>query len=57
MKKKGTGEGLLSQIESPCQLRNLSIQELQELAQEIRERIIGTVASNWRAPRSESWSS
>jgi 1-deoxy-D-xylulose-5-phosphate synthase len=35
---------LLSQIESPCQVRNLSTQELQELAQEIRDRIISTVA-------------
>lgn len=44
MKKNIAGEGLLDQIESPCQVRNLSIQELQELAQEIRERIISTVA-------------
>lgn len=35
---------MLCQIESPCQVRNLSSQELQELAQELRERIISTVA-------------
>ncbi|MCE5334181.1 MAG: 1-deoxy-D-xylulose-5-phosphate synthase [Desulfobacteraceae bacterium] len=35
---------LLSQIESPCQVKNFSLHQLQELAQEIRDRIITTVA-------------
>ncbi|MGC9964083.1 MAG: 1-deoxy-D-xylulose-5-phosphate synthase [Syntrophobacteraceae bacterium] len=37
---------MLSQIETPCQLKNLSYEQLQELAEEIRARIIGTVAEN-----------
>ncbi|MHC1729859.1 MAG: 1-deoxy-D-xylulose-5-phosphate synthase [Syntrophobacteraceae bacterium] len=35
---------MLSQIETPCQVKNLSNQQLQDLAEEIRERIIATVA-------------
>lgn len=36
--------GLLDTINSPADLRNLSVQQLEELAGEIRERIIETVA-------------
>ncbi len=43
MKKKTS---LLSQIQTPSQVRNLSSQQLTELAQEIRDRIITTVAEN-----------
>ncbi len=39
-------EPLLSQIETPYQIRNLSIPQLQDLAEEVRERIITTVAQN-----------
>ena len=46
MEKKKRGKGLLSNIETPCQLRTLSHDQLQELAEEIRARIIGTVAEN-----------
>jgi 1-deoxy-D-xylulose-5-phosphate synthase len=46
LKNKTRGKGLLSQIETPCQLKNLSYEQLQELAEEIRARIIGTVAEN-----------
>lgn len=45
MKEKATGKDLLSQIETPCQVKNLSIQQLLDLAEEIRERIISTVAT------------
>ncbi len=45
-KKEAKGKGLLSQIESPCQVRLLSQEQLQELAQEIRERIIEVVSKN-----------
>jgi 1-deoxy-D-xylulose-5-phosphate synthase len=37
---------LLSQIDCPSQLKNLSIPQLQQLAEEIREMIICTVAKN-----------
>ncbi len=43
LKKKTS---LLSQIQAPCQVRNLSSQQLDALAQEIRDRIITTVAEN-----------
>ena len=46
MKNKTRRKGLLSQIETPCQLRTLSYEQLSELAEEIRVRIIGTVAEN-----------
>ncbi len=45
-KKEAKGKGLLSQIESPCQVRLLSQEQLLELAQEIRERIIEVVSKN-----------
>lgn len=38
------GKDILSQIETPCQVKNLSYQQLLDLAEEIRERIIHTVA-------------
>ncbi len=38
------GQGQLSCIDLPCQLKGLSHQQLIELAEEIRARIIGTVA-------------
>src|SRR5271157_3369038 len=44
MKEKTTGKGSLSCIENPYQLKSLSYQELLDLAEEIRARIIGTVA-------------
>ena len=37
---------MLCSIETPCQLKSLSYQQLIELAEEIRARIIGTVAEN-----------
>lgn len=40
------GQSLLSQIDSPGQLRKLSLAQLQQLAQEIRDTIICTVANN-----------
>jgi len=40
------GKGCLSSIELPHQLRGLSYQQLFDLAEEIRARIIGTVAEN-----------
>jgi len=40
------GKGCLSSIEIPHQLRGLSHQQLSDLAEEIRARIIGTVAEN-----------
>jgi 1-deoxy-D-xylulose-5-phosphate synthase len=46
LKNKTRGKGLISQIETPCQLRTLSFEQLSELAGEIRARIIGTVAEN-----------
>ncbi|SPF45587.1 1-deoxyxylulose-5-phosphate synthase, thiamine-requiring, FAD-requiring [Syntrophobacter sp. SbD1] len=44
MKNKMMGKGQLSCIDLPCQLKGLSHQQLIELAEEIRARIIGTVA-------------
>ncbi len=44
LKNKVVGSGHLSSIEVPGQLKNLSNQHLLELADEIRARIIGTVA-------------
>ena len=44
LKNKVVGSAHLSGIEVPGQLKNLSIQQLLELADEIRARIIGTVA-------------
>jgi 1-deoxy-D-xylulose-5-phosphate synthase len=41
---KTIGKGHLSCIDVPCKLKNLSHQQLLELADEIRARIIGTVA-------------
>lgn len=46
MKKTPTEETFLSGIETPYQLRSLSYDQLHELAQEIRNRIITTVAEN-----------
>ena len=46
LKNKMGGKGLLSHIETPCQLRTLSYEQLEELAEEVRARIIGTVAEN-----------
>ena len=45
MKNKTVGKHL-SCIDSPCQLKRLSYQQLLDLADEIRARIIGTVAEN-----------
>jgi len=44
LKKKPAEKSLLSQIETPCQIRTLTYEQLQQLAREIRERIITTVA-------------
>jgi 1-deoxy-D-xylulose-5-phosphate synthase len=44
--KENDGVNLLSQIDGPDQLKRLSIAELQQLAQEIRDVIICTVANN-----------
>ncbi len=44
MEKSESGLSLLSQIESPCQVKNFTLQQLQDLAQEIRDRIITTVS-------------
>jgi 1-deoxy-D-xylulose-5-phosphate synthase len=44
LENKTTGKGHLSRIEIPYQLKSLSYQQLCELAEEIRARIIGTVA-------------
>ncbi|SPJ16063.1 1-deoxyxylulose-5-phosphate synthase, thiamine-requiring, FAD-requiring [Syntrophobacter sp. SbD2] len=46
MENKTMGKGCLSSIEIPHQLRGLSHQQLSDLAEEIRARIIGTVAEN-----------
>jgi 1-deoxy-D-xylulose-5-phosphate synthase len=46
LKNKTTGKGQLCSIETPCQLKSMSYQQLIELAEEIRARIIGTVAEN-----------
>ncbi len=46
MKNKTMGKGHLSCIEIPHQLKSLSYQQLLDLADEIRARIIGTVAEN-----------
>ncbi|MFZ2446576.1 MAG: 1-deoxy-D-xylulose-5-phosphate synthase [Syntrophobacteraceae bacterium] len=46
MSKKPAENSLLSQIETSCQLRSLSYEQLQELAREIRERIISVVSKN-----------
>ncbi len=45
LNKDAGGKTLLSQIEKPSQLKNLQFPQLQQLAQEIRERIISTVAT------------
>jgi len=44
--KENQGKSLLSQIDGPGQLKKLSIPQLQQLAQEIRDTIICTVAEN-----------
>ena len=44
LKNKTIGKGYLSCIDIPCQLKSLSHQQLIDLAEEIRARIIGTVA-------------
>ncbi len=46
LEDKTRGKGLLSCIETPCQLKTLSYEQLIELAEEIRAKIIGTVAEN-----------
>jgi len=46
LNKKPAENSLLSQIETSCQIRSLSHEQLQELAGEIRERIISVVAKN-----------
>ncbi|MEM5787499.1 MAG: 1-deoxy-D-xylulose-5-phosphate synthase [Syntrophobacteraceae bacterium] len=46
MNKVSAENSLLSQIETPCQIRSLSQQQLQELARELRAKIISTVAAN-----------
>jgi 1-deoxy-D-xylulose-5-phosphate synthase len=46
LKNKTMGKEHLSSIESPNQLKSLSYQQLLDLAEEIRARIIGTVAEN-----------
>ena len=46
MKKETRGMGLLSSIETPGQLKSLTHQQLLQLVDEIRTRIIGTVAKN-----------
>lgn len=40
------GKSLLAQIDSPSQIKNYSLPQLQQLAQEIRDAIIRTVAKN-----------
>lgn len=40
------GQSLLSQVDSPGQIKKLSLTQLQQLAQEIRDTIICTVAEN-----------
>ncbi len=45
LKNKGVGSGRLEGLEVPGQLRNLSNQQLLELADEIRARILSTVAA------------
>jgi 1-deoxy-D-xylulose-5-phosphate synthase len=44
LKDKTVGKGQLSCIDIPCQIKSLSYQQLLDLADEIRARIIGTVA-------------
>ena len=44
--KEEHATNLLSQIDSPSQLRHFSLAQLQQLAQEIRDQIIRTVAQN-----------
>lgn len=44
MSKPDTKNGLLSKINSPADLKNLTLQELEGLADEIRQRIIKTVS-------------
>lgn len=44
--KENQGPSLLSQIEGPGQLKQLSLPQLQQLAEEIRDTIICTVAKN-----------
>ncbi|MCL2243778.1 MAG: 1-deoxy-D-xylulose-5-phosphate synthase [Treponema sp.] len=49
MKKKNrlsAESGLLQNLNSPSDLKNLSLRELNQLACEIREQIVGTVANN-----------
>ncbi len=46
LEDKTGGVDLLSFIESPCQLKSLTHPQLLQLAEEIRARIIGTVAEN-----------
>lgn len=46
LNKVSAENSLLSQIETPCQIRSLSQQQLQELARELRAKIISTVAAN-----------
>jgi 1-deoxy-D-xylulose-5-phosphate synthase len=46
LKKETGGMGLLSTIETPSQLKSLTHQQLLQLVEEIRARIIGTVAEN-----------
>ena len=46
LKNKTRGKGLLSSIETPGQLKSLTQQQLLQLVEEIRARIIGTVAEN-----------
>ena len=48
---------LVSQIDSPSQLKQLTPGQLQQLAGEIRDLIIRTVAKNWRPSGAESGSS
>ena len=46
LKNETRGMGLLSTIETPSQLKSLTHQQLLQLVEEIRARIIGTVAEN-----------
>ncbi len=46
LKNETRGKGLLSSIETPGQLKSLTQQQLLQLVEEIRTRIIGTVAEN-----------
>ena len=44
--RESDGKNLLSQIDEPSQLRQLSLPQLQQLADEIRDAIIRTVSTN-----------